>query len=318
MNGPFLRTLFIELTTICPLKCVHCYLTGKSYVQLDLDQVIDVVDQAERLNVLKLTFTGGDILSYPFIDEVLMYARQRGFCVNVLSSLYTHDLEKIKLLKNTVHQLGVSLYGSTPREHEAVTGICGSFDVTVHNIEVLKPYINLLNVNVSLLRHNIVHWKQIRDFVVYELGANVNFNFRIFDQLGRLDRNIMADEKEIISYLNQAVLPLNPRAKICNAGRRTLCILADGTISPCVFFSKALGNIKRDSLASVWENSEYLKRLRTITEDEFCKCRSCQYEPYFYGCIGDNYSENADVTIPSKNNCDMCRLYHDADKLLCI
>lgn len=48
MNGPFLRTLFIELTTICPLKCVHCYLTGKSYVQLDLDQVIDVVDQAER------------------------------------------------------------------------------------------------------------------------------------------------------------------------------------------------------------------------------------------------------------------------------
>ena len=96
MNGPFLRTLFIELTTICPLKCVHCYLTGKSYVQLDLDQVIDVVDQAERLNVLKLTFTGGDILSYPFIDEVLMYARQRGFCVNVLSSLYTHDLEKKK------------------------------------------------------------------------------------------------------------------------------------------------------------------------------------------------------------------------------
>lgn len=81
----------------------------------------------------------------------------------------------------------------------------------------------------------------------------------------------------------------------CAAGMPNgyLTILPNGDIIPCMLLQVVLGNVKNDSLAEIWDNSEILINLRNR---DFLKgeCGKCEHKKTCSGCRGRAFEDTGD------------------------
>jgi len=82
----------------------------------------------------------------------------------------------------------------------------------------------------------------------------------------------------------------------CAAGmpRGYVMIKANGEVNPCMLLQTNLGNIREQSLISIWENSPVLTELR---RRELLKgeCGDCSHRDICSGCRGRAYEETGDI-----------------------
>jgi len=69
----------------------------------------------------------------------------------------------------------------------------------------------------------------------------------------------------------------------CGAGRCYLALQPDGVVTPCVFMSIPVGNIREKPLLEIWRTSEVFKLLRD-REDRVDHCKVCDTKHYCGGC----------------------------------
>jgi radical SAM protein with 4Fe4S-binding SPASM domain len=67
-----------------------------------------------------------------------------------------------------------------------------------------------------------------------------------------------------------------------------------GEVNPCMLLQVNLGNIREQSIMSIWENSPVLAQLR---QRELLKgeCGVCSYNTICSGCRGRAYEETGDM-----------------------
>ena len=64
-------------------------------------------------------------------------------------------------------------------------------------------------------------------------------------------------------------------------------------VYPCAGWQDyVLGNVYKQSLKEIWENSEKIKGLRTITQSSFPQCIDCDARDYCSRCLVRNYNES--------------------------
>jgi radical SAM protein with 4Fe4S-binding SPASM domain len=73
-----------------------------------------------------------------------------------------------------------------------------------------------------------------------------------------------------------------------------LMVLSNGEVNPCMLLQVRLGNIREQSIISIWENSPVLAQLR---QRELLKgeCGACFYKTTCSGCRGRAYEETGDI-----------------------
>jgi radical SAM protein with 4Fe4S-binding SPASM domain len=71
-------------------------------------------------------------------------------------------------------------------------------------------------------------------------------------------------------------------------------VLSNGEVNPCMLLQAKLGNIREQSIISIWENSTVLAKLRR-RELLRGKCRDCSYKGSCSGCRGRAYEETGDM-----------------------
>jgi len=71
-------------------------------------------------------------------------------------------------------------------------------------------------------------------------------------------------------------------------------VLSNGEVNPCMLLQVKLGNVREQSIISIWENSPVLTELRQreLLKDE---CRDCPYKVTCSGCRGRAYEETGDM-----------------------
>jgi len=71
-------------------------------------------------------------------------------------------------------------------------------------------------------------------------------------------------------------------------------VLSNGEVNPCMLLQARLGNIREQSIISIWENSPVLAKLRQrdLLKGE---CGACQYKLTCSGCRGRAYEETGDM-----------------------
>ena len=74
-------------------------------------------------------------------------------------------------------------------------------------------------------------------------------------------------------------------------------VLSNGEVNPCMLLQVKLGNIREQSIISIWENSTVLTKLRQ-RELLKGKCRDCSYKGPCSGCRGRAYEETGDMMAP--------------------
>lgn len=141
-----LDTLCVELTLRCPLRCVHCSANAAP----ERDEMIDadlLLDRVRELGGLEAVYlSGGEPFEHAKLPELVAVLASLANEVAIYSSGVMlgrsgneplSDLA-IRSVSRHVSRIDVSVYSLSPVEHDAVTGVRGSFDLTLQTIQRLR------------------------------------------------------------------------------------------------------------------------------------------------------------------------------------
>jgi len=107
-----LYSVIFELTPRCNLNCVHCYLNQHhASKELSYEEIIEIIDILYEKEVLFLTFTGGDVFVRKDFLDIYMYAKKKGFIIEIYTNGVLIECAVGKILKNRVCTIKIEKKG---------------------------------------------------------------------------------------------------------------------------------------------------------------------------------------------------------------
>lgn len=293
-----LRMLWLTLTNKCNLKCVHCYAPQEDHAYsrssaISIARYVSIIGEAQRdFSLHCLQLIGGEPLLIGFRNvEALL---ETAATANVPHrEVFTNGLliddEYVSLFRRFDVSVALSLYSDEPDEHDAVTGMRGSWHVTTRAAQ------RLLHAGVPI-RFGVVATARNRD-TVCRVQDWVRRNFGVilekaFDVVRPCGRGATPDTVPWDLFLEQHVrtrpdfMPVSidslARSMYGNTcWSDTLCILPNGDVTPCPMEAgRILGNVHDESLHSVIFGSRGTET-RQLSKDKVADCRECEFR---YAC----------------------------------
>ena len=303
-ENPFI--VIWEMTRSCGLRCVHCRaeaLETRDPGELSLEEAFTLLSEIRRFGKPLVVLTGGDPMRRPDVFEVIEYGVSLGLHM-ALTPSGTSEMtrEKVKLLKEKgLARLAVSLDGSDAVTHDRFRKVEGSFNWTLQilrwanelglstqiNTTITKYNLEDLDALVGLLESlKISLWSVF--FLVpvgrgkYEDEVSAQDYEKVFHKMADLsDRasfNIKSTEapsyRRVLIQRNTS-LPKNILG--INDGKGFVFISHTGEIYPSGFLPLSAGNVKCQSLVSVYRDSPLFKRIRD-THELKGKCGACEFK----------------------------------------
>ncbi|MFH1551440.1 MAG: radical SAM protein [bacterium] len=295
-----------DITYRCNLNCKQCYSNSGSYStnELDTEEVKGITDQLKEMNVFYIYFLGGE----PFIRkdflEIIRYCDKVGITVMINTNGWFINEKIIKEIKNAnVAYIRVSIDGANAQTHDMIRGVKGSFDRAVYAIDLLKKHeIPIVGISPTAMQENFNEIESIIDLAfkhkVFEIqvvqlcstGRGKQANPLSIEQLDQLKSILSRKKKEYVGNFRVEATPgllreeslvswqANPNQHIpmfgCQAGRSALNIGADGLVMYCLLHREVAGDLRKQSLKQIWEESPLFIKKRTIKDD----CLGCQYQ----------------------------------------
>jgi radical SAM protein with 4Fe4S-binding SPASM domain len=140
VERPHVSSVAIELTTRCNLRCAHCYNADHGAVvdAAPAKVVARIARLCDAVTLEHATLTGGEPLLFTMLFEVLNLLRERGVRCQIISNGTRIDGSLARrLTKAGVRGVQLSLHGPTAEEHEAYTGVRGSFQQALDGVRAL-------------------------------------------------------------------------------------------------------------------------------------------------------------------------------------
>lgn len=131
------RMLWLELTTACPLSCVHCYNDSGprgGHGTMSADDWMATLDQAAGLGIPHVQFIGGEPTRHPDLAGLIEHALELGMHVEVYSNLVHVTDHQWELFTRPGVSLATSWYSDDPDQHAAITGSRNAHHRTRANI----------------------------------------------------------------------------------------------------------------------------------------------------------------------------------------
>ena len=169
-NDYILNGCYIEITSNCNLRCIHCYNeSGELRDQISVEAFKNVLGCYDNPKKASITLSGGEPLLHPqvwkFIDMMLesgILARNILLITN--ATCITDDVANMLAEKHVSVQ--VSLNGSRAELHDSICGK-GNLDKSLEELDGYKQF--------EYVKEDLPHLLQYADFVISRAGANVIF-----------------------------------------------------------------------------------------------------------------------------------------------
>lgn len=327
-HKPPLRSLQIELTNRCNERCVHCYIPHEvKNHDMDTSLLFAMLDQCRDMKVGDITFSGGEPMLHKDFMEAADKADWHNFDISIFSNLTLLTDDMIRELKTKhIKEIQASLYGIEPAIHDSITKKPGSCELTKAAVEKLSENGIPVFISCSVMKQNkrsyigVLNWAK-------RIGIRAAPNNMITGcsdrRGGNLENRLSVDDaleviqdilKNDTAYEAERFAPgyHNPDAALpCvqNVCTNSLCVNAAGDVLPSPGWNCVLGNLQRQSLQDIWENSLKIKKLQNISLNDFPKCQDCP-DMYFCGMsLEGNANENPEgdpLVIPG-HVCELAR-----------
>lgn len=306
---PKLDMIWIEITPQCNLRCVHCYAEAeyqKKATKNDLsnEEIKRIIDDAASLGCHEIQFTGGEATLRKDIEELIEYAKEKEFNIEIFTNgtLLTEQL--IRFLKENNVRVAMSIYSYNAKTHDAITQVEGSFEKTLNSLKLLLAYRVPLRCSVVVMKQNENEIEQTVYFLS-QLGVLSRPPDTIRpsgrgkgmenwpQQFGR--KTLKTKPDFIISKEN---FEKNRDWNSCWVGKAA--VTAEGNVIPCVFARKQIvGNIKSQSFAKLI-TSETMQRLWSLNKDKVEVCRDCEFRYVCEDCRpwATEYADNLHAKPP--------------------
>lgn len=311
--------LYIELLSLCNLKCIHCYndSNNTNFDKLDLNLLLHNVKLvSEKYPIENIILSGGEPLLY---DELFQLTELLGkYCKKIM--IVTNG---IKLTKEIYHELkkeniyvSISMDGPDAKSNDKVRGI-GTFDKVYSNLKSLQlhPKNDDMQIKTIVTKSNFL---LLENFFYLCKSLHIkNLNFGFLDPTGRgnsiynefslstEERKKFIKELDLCSKRHPSINVTFPDvADICPildlSNKQTIKIDAQGYIFPCpIIVNKkyAIGNIYSTHLDELLYSNNHIN-ISKIFNKRFMNndCMKCILNPickggcpifaeYFYGDI---------------------------------
>ncbi len=231
---PSLRYLELLITDRCNLTCRHCYLGEPAQRELPLDVIIDVLDQFEEIQGLRVLISGGEPLLHRDFDGLNEYLSS----YPLRRVLFTNGLllDKRRLENLSVEEIQVSIDG-LEEAHDALRGR-GSFKKALRALRLARE--EGFDVSVSTM----VHPGNLGDFDAMEaLFSRMEVKDWTVDvpcATGRMLDNgwISLPPEKAGRYMRYGYgRGFHGSAGGFACGLHLLSVLPDGSVAKCAFYS---------------------------------------------------------------------------------
>ena len=309
-----------ELTYKCNEKCRYCYCGEDDRDELRTEEIKDILDQLYEMNVLELTFTGGD----PFIRrdtfEIMEYAYKKGFAFNIFTNglaLSDSDLLRIKAIHpKSIH---FSIHSHIPEKHDAFTQVSGSFEKTVSTIRKCVLIGLPTNIKFTVTTHNIDDVDGVLS-LAEELNTTIQVSTEVFAKndgdastLNYSVRDTEAmmkvyalEKRHILTKCSEGISGLksyDEDGRPCGAGDHAINITPYGEVNVCNALQISIGDVRKQKISDIWNNSEELKQIRKIRWSDIGECGECENRELCNFCIGNAYTQHDGQLKKYENAC---------------
>lgn len=288
----------IAVTYRCNLNCSFCYVGDKNYGELNTSDTKKILFKIyNEAQVPSVSFTGGEPLVRSDIIELVRYASKIGLWTNLITNGTLLTRDNVCMLKEAgLSSAQVSIEGPNANIHEAITGVSGSFNRTLHSIRYLRETDIPVHTNTTISKKNIDHLEKIM-LLAKECGlSRLSMNLcipcgsaldkkqlwvsysEIGDYIIRLKHQAEQEHMKFLWYSPVPMCRFNPIAygfgnKSCAAITGLLSIDPMGNIIPCSSWRMPVGSLLKQSFRDIWE-SPMLSYFKNI-EYAPAQCHEC-------------------------------------------
>jgi radical SAM protein with 4Fe4S-binding SPASM domain len=278
-----------------------------------------------RENGMKLlTMTGGEPLTRKdFVLDLGEFLNSNGIRYRIFTNGLLMNEELVSKLKERgVSEVQVSIDG-LEKIHDSFRGMNGAFERAVRAIKAARSEGIKTAVRLTITEQNHEEVPDIIDFLSnLEIDA---FRVRPFVSVGRGSENEKyipspSAMREAFSYIrkkmNESSFPFqlitpsfhfldkDPPTNVaektfvgsrCVCGKQLCAITPDGWVKPCGYFSIKLGNLREKKFAEIWNDNEFLDKMRSI-DHLSDTCMNCKFLVYCGGgCRASAFENTGDL-----------------------
>lgn len=330
-ENDFLRSIHFDITSICNERCVHCYIPHECKTKtIDSELFYRVLEEGRKMNIIHVTLSGGEPLLHKDILGFLEKCREFDLSVNVLSNLIVLNDNIISEMKrNPLLSVQTSLYSMDPLIHDSITKVTGSFEKTKNGILKLLTSGIPVQISCPVMKLNkdsfrdVIAWgKEFNIAVAIEpvifasydhSGSNLSNRVSLNELEAVLEQEFWEGYAEVLYSAAKEKEAFTEDDPICSVCRYSFCVSVEGNVFPCAGWqTNVIGNLNRQTVEEIWENSEKIKNLRKIKRKAFPKCVSCEDRGYCTVCMMSNANENTEGNIFSINDfhCKAASIVH--------
>ena len=300
-------TVLWELTHTCNLNCVMCYNAPQSEPELSTAECLDVLAQLAEAGALRLTLTGGEILTRRDFFTIAAHARELGFALDLKTNgtlITPETADRIAALAPV--QVDISLLGATAATSDAVMRGRNTLARILQAVELLQERGVRVKLNTLLLDLNIAERQEMVDLalglgVQYEQVFKVSATDEGHDKAGGLQLALQ-QMTDVLVDDHTPFVPRNPNSdtRTCSVGLSSCLISPYGVVYPCIELRIPAGRLAgahRQRFAEIWAGAPILQQLREQhTYGNLPECRICPINAYCEGrCAGLAWKEHGDL-----------------------
>jgi radical SAM protein with 4Fe4S-binding SPASM domain len=239
-----------------------------------------------------------------------------------------------RMLEAGVMAVAISVDGADARTHDSFRGIDGAFEQTISGLEACRDASLPFQLNMVIRKDTLSQLQDMLRLAVecgadaaelFDLVAAGRAREECKDQVlspeeRRQAMELLAEtQTDYPLIIRVPACPMYPLllqqknirpshfpvemlrrvpyyGRGCAAGMPMgyVMVQSNGEVNPCMLLQLNLGNIREQSIVSIWENSAILSRLRDRELLEGA-CGHCTYKDSCSGCRGRAYEETSDM-----------------------
>lgn len=274
----------IALTHKCRFNCSHCSRIYKTGEELSTKRFIELVKELQDFGVSLISFTGGEPLLRPDLEEIIKSVDERTVSGLLTSGDGLTQERALRLKSAGLSYISISLDHYEAEEHNRFRRSDSAFSTALKAIEVslengfytavhLTVRKDIVNDAFFTKYWNFVKSKGVQEIRITEPLPAGHWTWQGEDFfLGQKENEILdafsLKVQHVIDGPKIASIPLAEREcnMGCSGGKFCMYIDALGNLFPCDFFQVSFGNVNRESLESAWQ------KLSTQFKSPFKKC----------------------------------------------
>jgi MoaA/NifB/PqqE/SkfB family radical SAM enzyme len=206
-----LKSIVIKPLFECVCRCGHCSERQSFYkknkpCRLSLSSMKRIIEEADRLGAKTLQLSGGEVLLYSSIEEVIHSAKKRGWFVFINSTGWKLSHERARMLAYAgLDAFNVSIDHSNNEKNDLSRGLKGLLNETLNSLDIIhgirKERRIFTNIQTIIMRQNYTDFPQIFDLALRHNVSSV-YLMHVYDDI---NNEYTLDLHQIENFKNEVV-----------------------------------------------------------------------------------------------------------------